>query len=158
MIQTRLLPALTLGIVIADLATKALAAAWLDASGVAVLPVVNLTLGFNRGVSFGLFAADGMAGRTALVGLTIVAIAAIGVLAWRTVNPIERMSYALIGGGALGNLVDRLHDGAVTDFIDLHAVGWHFPTFNIADVAITGGAVLLFLAAFRRSPKFPNDD
>ena len=50
-------------------------------------------------------------------------------------------------GGALGNLIDRLPDGAVTDFLDLHAAGWHFAAFNIADVAITTGVGLLLWAA-----------
>jgi signal peptidase II len=59
------------------------------------------------------------------------------------------IALALIIGGAVGNLVDRLSLGYVIDFIDVHAAGWHWPAFNIADSAITIGAVLLLWDAFR---------
>jgi signal peptidase II len=55
---------------------------------------------------------------------------------------------ALILGGALGNLIDRLRFGQVVDFLDFHAAGWHWPAFNVADSAITVGAVLLILDGF----------
>jgi len=55
---------------------------------------------------------------------------------------------ALILGGALGNLIDRLRFGQVVDFLDFHALGWHWPAFNVADSAITAGAVLLILEGF----------
>ena len=56
-----------------------------------------------------------------------------------------RFALAMIIGGAVGNLVDRLRHGAVTDFIDLHVAGYHWPVFNIADSAITVGAALLLI-------------
>ena len=56
---------------------------------------------------------------------------------------IEDLALALILAGALGNLIDRVRDGMVTDFIDVHAVGHHWPTFNVADIAITLGAAWL---------------
>ncbi len=55
---------------------------------------------------------------------------------------------ALILGGALGNLIDRLHLGSVVDFLDFHALGWHWPAFNVADSGISVGAVLLILEGF----------
>jgi signal peptidase II len=66
-------------------------------------------------------------------------------------KPGERLfcgALALILGGALGNLVDRLRFGQVVDFLDFHAYGWHWPAFNVADSAITVGAVLLILEGF----------
>lgn len=137
---------LLLGVIGVDASTKEAALMYLDGSWVPVLPVLNLTLGFNRGMSFGLFAAE-----AAQVWWTIVplALAICATLAWfwhKSRRPFERWGYAAILGGALGNLVDRIPDGAVTDFIDLHAGGWHFPTFNLADVGITAG-VLIVLAA-----------
>jgi signal peptidase II len=54
-----------------------------------------------------------------------------------------------MAGGALGNIYDRVQRGKVTDFIDLHAGSWHWPTFNIADVAIVGGAIILILCSLR---------
>ncbi len=132
-----------LGIIGLDASTKEAALMYLDGATVQVLPILNLTLGFNRGVSFGMFAADGAQGWWAIVLLTL---AICSVLAWlwhRSQRLLERLGYAAILGGALGNLVDRVADGAVTDFLDLHAGGWHFPTFNLADVGITAGVVLL---------------
>jgi len=65
-------------------------------------------------------------------------------------QPLFATSASLIIGGAIGNLIDRLATGAVVDFIDLHVAGWHWPAFNIADSAITVGAVLFILDEFRR--------
>jgi signal peptidase II len=66
-------------------------------------------------------------------------------------NPAKRLlclGLALILGGALGNLIDRLRFGHVVDFLDFHAAGWHWPAFNVADSAITVGAALLILDGF----------
>lgn len=151
MIRNCHLTIVVIGVVVADLVTKTAAAVSLGPSGITVLPVLSLTLGFNKGVSFGLFAAESTASRIALVALAIAAIGFIGVLARRSTDRLERVGYALISGGAIGNLLDRLPDGAVTDFIDLHGAGWHFPTFNLADAAITAGVALLMLAALQGS-------
>ena len=67
---------------------------------------------------------------------------------WRNAFP-----FALIIAGALGNLVDRLRFGHVVDFLDVHAAGWHWPAFNVADSAITIGAALLILDGLRRHEK-----
>jgi signal peptidase II len=112
-----------------------------------VLPFFNLTLGFNTGVSFGI-------GRDFLddwpMALTVFkAAVAAGLLVWAvtTEHPLERVGLALIAGGALGNAFDRWMQGAVTDFLDVHWAGWHFPTFNVADAAITLGVGFILLAA-----------
>jgi len=65
--------------------------------------------------------------------------------------PQSQWSFGLIIGGILGNLVDRFRLGHVTDFLDFHAAGWHFPSFNVADSAITIGVGLHILFAFRQS-------
>lgn len=122
----------------------------LEGRVVPVLPVLNLTLALNRGVSFSLFSAEGLWGWWALVLLTMAISVGVGWLWLRARAPLERLGYALILGGALGNLVDRLPDAAVTDFVDLHAAGWHFPTFNLADVFITAGVLILILSSFLR--------
>jgi signal peptidase II len=77
-----------------------------------------------------------------------------GLAVWSVVTPNGRegMALSLILGGAVGNLIDRIRDGMVTDFIDLHAAGHHWPTFNLADIAITLGAAWLVLDAFRPAP------
>ena len=63
--------------------------------------------------------------------------------------PLERLGCALLLGGALGNGLDRAWRGYVVDFLDLHASGWHWPAFNIADIGIVCGAVLMVLSSFR---------
>ncbi|KAF0227401.1 MAG: signal peptidase [Beijerinckiaceae bacterium] len=113
-----------------------------------VTPFFNLTLNFNTGVSFGFFKetlADWPGVMTAAKGLIVV-----GLVVWAalTTNRIERIGLAMIAGGALGNAIDRWRQGAVTDFLDFHWANWHWPTFNMADVAIVVGAALMMLCAF----------
>jgi signal peptidase II len=139
-----LLLAVTLPIIVLDQMTKALARAFLSSGEViGILPFMNLRLGFNRGISFGFLPADGATGVLMLIGLT--ALIAVGLAVWsvRTRNRSESVALALILAGALGNLIDRARDGMVTDFIDLHVAGYHWPTFNVADIAITFGAIWL---------------
>ncbi len=133
---------------LADQFTKAAALSALSPGNpVAVLPGVNLTLGFNTGASFGLLGGM-MAGRPLLmVALTGAVTLTFAVMAFRARHRLERMGLALIVGGALGNNVDRLRQGKVTDFLDLYWRDWHWPTFNLADVAITSGALCILIAA-----------
>lgn len=137
---------LILGVVGVDASTKEAALMYLDGNVVPVLPVLDLTLGFNTGVSFGMFASDGTQGWLAIVLVTLAVCLVVGWLWHRSRLRLERLGYASILGGALGNLVDRVPDGAVTDFIGVHVGGWHLPTFNLADVAITAGVILLLVS------------
>ena len=109
----------------------------------------NLVLACNKGAAFSLLA-DAPGWQTPLfAGFAIVASIVVGVLLVR--HPGKRLfsaGLALVLGGALGNLVDRLRFGCVVDFLDFHAVGWHWPAFNVADSAITLGAVALILDSF----------
>jgi len=112
----------------------------------------NLTHVQNTGVAFGLFARHGANGGSwLLVALGIVALVAV-ILYFRFAPPTARLlltSLALIVGGALGNLIDRLSSGAVTDFVDLYVGTHHWPAFNVADSAITVGICLMILDTFR---------
>lgn len=74
-------------------------------------------------------------------------IAVLSIWAWRTRRPLLAAGLSLMVGGALGNLLDRLRFGHVTDFIDLHWGDAHWPTFNLADAAIVCGIGLLLLAS-----------
>lgn len=116
-----------------------------------ITPFLNLRLGFNYGVSFGLGSdlLDSWPG--ALAGFKLAV--ALGLLVWavRTGSRLERVGLALIAGGALGNAQDRWRQGAVTDFLDLHWRDWHWPTFNGADIAISIGVGLILLAALSDS-------
>lgn len=114
---------------------------------VPILPGFNLTLGFNEGSSFGMLSGV-MSGKplmmAALTGMLTLAFA---VMAFRARHPLERAGLALVVGGALGNIIDRIRQGAVTDFLDLYWSDWHWPTFNVADIAITLGALCILVAS-----------
>jgi signal peptidase II len=134
--------------VVADQLTKAAAlSALLQGIAVPVFPGFNLTLGFNEGASFGMMGGV-MAGKPLLMAaLTGALTLAFAVMAFRAQHPLERIGYGLVVGGALGNIIDRLRQGAVTDFLDFYWRDWHWPTFNVADIAITLGAVLILAAS-----------
>ncbi|HST68974.1 MAG TPA: signal peptidase II [Solirubrobacterales bacterium] len=109
---------------------------------VAVLGPLELTLTHNRGIAFGLAGGGGVA----LILLAAVALAVIAYLfAANATKPGMWIAIGLLTGGALGNLVDRVRADAVTDYIDV--ASW--PAFNLADVAISGGVVLLLLLYLR---------
>lgn len=111
-----------------------------------IIPVTdffNIVLVWNRGVSFGMFGTESPWGPVLLSALALIISA--GLVIWlRRVE--ERFLAAAIGlvlGGAIGNVIDRVQYGAVADFLDFHAFGYHWPAFNVADSAITVGVVLL---------------
>ena len=134
--------------VVADQLTKTAALSLLSqGTAVPVLPGFNLSLGFNTGASFGMMGGF-MAGKPLLMAaLTGALTIAFAVMAFRAQHALERAGFALVVGGALGNIIDRVRQGAVTDFLDLYWRDWHWPTFNVADIAITLGAVLILAAS-----------
>ncbi len=158
-------PARSLGLVAApiaaiiDQASKAWAldALWPPYSeGIALLPMLNLRLGFNTGVTFGMFAESAAGAVWLLVAISLGVVTILARWLWRTTSRSEAAALGLVIGGAIGNIADRLRIGAVVDFIDAHYAGWHWPTFNMADVAIVCGVALLVLAGLRAAPT-PNE-
>jgi len=105
----------------------------------------NLVLAWNRGVSFGLLS-DGSASMPYIL-IGFAGAITLFLLVWlaRTKGWLTAVSLGLIIGGALGNVIDRLIYGAVVDFLDFHAYGWHWPAFNVADSAISVGVALIVL-------------
>lgn len=139
---------LAASVVAVDLAAKALARHFLVPGGsVDLLPGVSLGLSYNSGMAFGL-----LQGKRWLL-LVGGAVIAAGLVFWlrRERSGQSRVGLSLILGGALGNVIDRLARGAVTDFIDLHAFGLQWPTFNIADTALTLGVLALLFDQHGRS-------
>lgn len=134
--------------VVGDQLTKTAALSLLSqGTAVPVLPGFSLSLGFNTGASFGMMGGF-MAGKPLLMAaLTGALTFAFAVMAFRAQNALERAGFALVVGGALGNIIDRLRQGAVTDFLDFYWRDWHWPTFNVADIAITLGTVLILAAS-----------
>jgi signal peptidase II len=105
----------------------------------------NLALTYNRGISFGLF--NGSYGLNALV-FSVAAAAIVAVLLYwlsRAGSPLLAVAIGLIIGGAVGNVIDRLHLGSVVDFLDFHIGSLHWPTFNLADSAICIGVAAMLL-------------
>lgn len=143
-----MLTSLIAAAVVVDQLTKTAALSLLSqGTAVPVLPGFNLSLGFNTGVSFGMMGGF-MAGKPFLMAaLTGALTIAFAVMAFRAQHALERAGLALVVGGALGNIIDRLRQGAVTDFLDFYWRDWHWPTFNVADICITLGAVLIFAAS-----------
>lgn len=137
-------PGVFLLILVLDFLTKQWALARLTDQGfIEVTSFFNLVLVWNRGVSFGMFQAGSEEGRWLLVGVALVVSAVLVIWLWRERRSLPRLAVWLILAGALGNVVDRVRYGAVVDFLDFHAFGYHWPAFNVADSAIVVGAVAL---------------
>jgi signal peptidase II len=143
--------ALSAAVVALDLATKAWVSAAFQYGEVRpVLPFFNLVLVHNTGAAFSFLAGAGGWQRWFFTGVTIAISAFILVLLKRHHNErVMPTALALVLGGALGNLYDRLTLGHVVDFVQLHAAGWYFPAFNVADSAITVGVALVIWDSFR---------
>ena len=131
-----------------DQATKLIALATLGrGEPQAVLPIFNLRLSFNPGISFSLFVETFADRPVMLAGITLVIVALLVLFLVKSDTRLEGVAFGLIIGGALGNALDRVRLGAVVDFLDFHLWGYHWPAFNLADSAIAVGVALLILAA-----------
>jgi signal peptidase II len=157
---------LTLAVVFLDRATKA----WIDSRPESYFPhiiipnFIELIRAHNPGIAFSFFADAPSSGRYLLIFGSVVII---GMVAWmlvasRQLNSLSAAGLALVLAGATGNVTDRLVHGAVTDFLQvwLHFLPWHifnpWPTFNVADSAVTVGASLIIIdLLFRPQPAPP---
>lgn len=132
-------------VVLLDQATKFLVFRVIlgDLSEVVVLPVFSLVQRYNTGISFSILATDHAIGPWAFaLAATLIAI---GLLVWlsQTAEWLPAAGLALVIGGAIGNVVDRLREGAVLDFLLFHLREWAWPAFNLADSAISIGVAML---------------
>ena len=144
---------LSLVIIIADQISKTVIVNWLDLyETVPVLPFFNLTLAHNSGAAFSFLAGAGGWQRWFFV--VLAAVISVVLIIWMRrlaeTAKLEAISLALIIGGAIGNVIDRLIYGYVIDFLDVYAGSYHWPAFNLADSAICVGAVLLIIDSFRK--------
>ena len=111
----------------------------------------NLVLVWNRGVSFGMFDMDSRWGPILLSALALLISVCLVFWLRRVDNRLVAVAIGLVLGGAIGNVIDRGRHGAVVDFLDFHAFGYHWPAFNVANSAITiGVALLLFDSLFEK--------
>lgn len=150
---------LSLTIIFFDQWTKWMAVAWLPGVGIPVeiIPHLNFTLAYNEGAAFSFLGDAGGWQRWFFSGLAFaVSVYLVYWLSQLRDQMWMAIGLALVLGGAVGNLIDRLLNGPVIDFIDFYFSkgGYHFATFNIADIAITIGATLLvILSLFQKDEK-----
>ena len=149
---------IAVAVLLLDQATKLIALAKLALhESVALAPFLNLTLVYNKGAAFGFLSSASGWQNLFFIGVALVACVVILYLLRRLGDNDRLLAVALmlVLGGAIGNLLDRLLYGHVVDFVDVYFRGWHWPAFNVADSAITIGAVLIALDALgigKRSP------
>jgi len=144
---------LSVAVIVLDQATKFLVTRFLDLyERVEVLPVLDFTLLHNTGAAFSILAGASGWQRWFFIVLAVVVSLTLVIWLWRLPrgDRLIAIALALVLGGALGNLIDRVRHGYVVDFIHAHWGAAYFPAFNIADSAITVGAALLILDAFRQ--------
>jgi len=134
-----------IAVIVLDQLSKPLMRGWLAGGDVYVMPFFNLVSAWNKGVGFSLLTMTGAAGPYLLSTLALVISG--GLLVWllRSHRALPAVGLGLAIGGALGNVIDRLVHGAVFDFLQLHAGGYYWPAFNLADSALSVGVVLLVI-------------
>jgi signal peptidase II len=149
--------ALALGVFLLDQLTKLLIRTHVSTwDSVTVIPgFFNIMHTENAGAAFSLFSGARSSWRTfLLVAVSTGALAVVASLLWHPSDRVRhyramRIGLALVLGGALGNVYDRIVHGAVTDFLELYVRSFHWPAFNVADSAITVGAALVLLTLLR---------
>lgn len=140
------------GVYMVDQVTKAWAASTLRLGGDRTLieGLLNLAYATNTGVAFSMFDDGGNTGRWGLSAVAFIAGVLVLYFFWRTPRTDDRVlgALALLLAGIAGNVTDRLRFGYVIDFVDVQFGSWHYPTFNVADMAICVGAALLIIDMF----------
>jgi signal peptidase II len=157
--QARLAYALAAAVVVLDQVSKWWIVGPLDLPSLGRIPVLpplfNLSMVWNRGVSFGLLRADAEIGRWGLAVFSAAVAVGLAVWARKLDRKLPALAIGLVVGGAIGNLIDRVRLGSVIDFLDFS--GAYFPwVFNVADMGVTVGVSLLVLDSLvHNSPKEP---
>jgi len=148
--------------VVLDQVTKIAAERALDLhEAIQVMPMFNIALAYNYGAAFSFLNVPGGAQRWIFTGISLVVSLLLIVWLYRLTMQEKWMSlsFALILGGAVGNLIDRAFHGYVVDFIQVYYGNSYFPTFNIADSAIfCGAALLIILTFFEKTPEPTTQD
>lgn len=146
---------LSVAIIAIDQLTKLWAVSVLSSyEPVPVIPFLNMTLAFNTGAAFSFLGDAG--GWQKWFFLALAGGISVFLVVWLARNVVSdvraNLSLSLLLGGAIGNAIDRALSGKVTDFIDFYIGLWHYPTFNIADIAITLGALLMIWEVWQAKP------
>jgi signal peptidase II len=142
---------LVAAVIVLDLATKAwVVSVFREGQEMPVTGFFSLVLAYNTGAAFSFLAGHDGWQRWLFTGIAIVASVFLVWMLRRGGHRVLMCGLALILGGALGNLWDRVMEGRVTDFLLFHYAGWSWPAFNVADSAITVGAAMLIFDSFRK--------
>ncbi len=118
-----------------------------DSTSIHITSFFNIVMAWNTGVSFSLFNDMGAVGVYLLIAIALIITMIFCYWLMRSTHWLYGLGYALVIGGALGNVVDRARFGAVIDFIDIHAYGYHWPAFNIADMSVVSGIGILIIVS-----------
>jgi signal peptidase II len=151
--------AVSAAIVAADLATKAwVSAAFTYGEVRQITPFFNLVLTHNEGAAFSFLAQAGGWQRWFFAAIAVaVSAVVVAMLRRQHAEPRAAVALALVLGGALGNLWDRVMLGYVVDFVQVHAAGYYWPAFNVADSAITVGVAILIWDGLRPAARAPKE-
>lgn len=142
----------TVVVLAADQASKAWVLDGLDLpslGSVPILPFLNFTMVWNKGVTFGLLGGLGDAAAWVLGGVAVLVVVALFLWLRRAESRMVALALGAIAGGAIGNVIDRVRFGAVVDFLHAHAFGFSWYVFNVADAAIVCGVAVLVLDSMR---------
>jgi signal peptidase II len=144
--------AIALGVIVLDQITKLwVVRDFFYGESLAITSFFNLVLAQNTGAAFSMLAGEGGWQRVFFIAIAVVASGVIAYLLRKhRQEPLFCLALSGILGGALGNLIDRVRLSYVVDFLDFHAFGYHWPAFNVADMAITGGAILIVWDSLRK--------
>lgn len=142
---------LSAAVIVLDRITKiAVMRAFTLHESVEITTFFNMVFVYNRGAAFSFLSDAGGWQREFFIGIALTAAVWITwLLRKHASQTLFCLALSLILGGALGNVIDRVMYGAVVDFLDFHVLGWHWPAFNVADIAISCGAVLLVWDALK---------
>jgi signal peptidase II len=142
---------ISLAVIVLDQLTKAVVAREFALhESVEITSFFNMVLVYNRGAAFSFLSDAGGWQRGLFIAIAIAASVWIAWLLRRHADEtLFCFALSLVLGGAIGNVIDRVRLGAVLDFLDFHAFGYHWPAFNVADIAISSGAVLLVWDALK---------
>ena len=154
--------ALAILLVVLDQYTKSLAEATLTGVGsIYVTPLLNWTLSYNTGAAFSLFSQFDGWQRWFLSSVSLMVSIVLVIWIKQQERVLSALAMTFILGGAVGNLIDRLATGAVVDFISVHYQQYYFAIFNVADAAVSIGAILLLIDWFffeNREPEKKDDE
>ena len=127
-------------------------------SVIELLPFLNIRLVWNTGISFSLFSSAGVLTMYVILAIQVIIVSLIIFWMKKSNNIMQFALFGLIVGGAMGNIYDRFVYGAVVDFIDVFYSNYHFPTFNLADAAISIGCLMWFYDSLFANKNYPENN